>query len=246
MAWTKTTEAAHTAMTESRKKQSAKIGALPALIKKEFSRLFVSSHAQHGDETVIIKREGMLDLFHFLQDDRRCQFDMMIDLTAVDYLPRQPRFEVVYHFKSTTLHHRLRVKVLVEEAACEVDSILGLWVAADWYERECAEMYGITFTGHPNLKPLLLYEGFQGHPLRKDYDKFLMQPLVPMRLIRERHDYGEVFQPVQQAAEEPEGTTPDGGATEPELPPAEAAAPEGGTAAPEGGTAEPASGRESA
>jgi NADH-quinone oxidoreductase subunit C len=194
-------------MTESRTKQSAKTGALSALIKKEFSKLFVHNHAQHGDETVIIKRVGMLDLFRFLQNDRRCQFDMMIDLTAVDYLPRKPRFEVVYHFKSTTLHHRLRVKVQLEESACEVDSILELWVAADWYERECAEMYGITFTGHPNLKPLLLYEGFQGHPLRKDYDKNLMQPLVPMRLIRERHDYGEVFQPVLQAEQEPEGGT---------------------------------------
>lgn len=194
---------------------------MPALIKKEFSRLVVDSHAQHGDETVIIKREGMLDLFHFLQDDRRCQFDMMIDLTAVDYLPRQPRFEVVYHFKSTTLHHRLRVKVLVEEAACEVDSILELWVAADWYERECAEMYGITFTGHPKLIPLLLYEGFQGHPLRKDYDKFLMQPLVPMRLIRERHDYGEVFQPVQKAEPSPEDGAPEGESMESAVPAAE-------------------------
>ena len=187
-------------MTETQNKKPARAPVLTALIKKEFSKLFVECHVQHGDETVVIRREGMLELFRFLQNDRRCQFDMMIDLTAVDYLPRQPRFEVVYHFKSITLHHRLRVKVLVDEAACEVESIHGLWVAADWYERECAEMYGITFTGHPNLKPLLLYEGFKGHPLRKDYEKSLMQPLVPMRAVRERHDYGEVFQPVEVPA----------------------------------------------
>lgn len=198
-------------MTETKSNRSqkpARAPALTALIKKEFSKLFVGSHVQHGDETVIIKREGMLELFRFLQNDRRCQFDMMIDLTAVDYLPRQPRFEVVYHLKSTTLHHRLRLKLPVDEASCEVDSILGLWVAADWYERECAEMYGITFAGHPNLKPLLLYEGFQGYPLRKDYEKGLMQPLVPMRPVRERHDYGEVFQPVQMPAGEED--TPEG------------------------------------
>ena len=215
-------------MAENQKNPAGKPAALTALVKKEFPKLFVDSHAQHGDETVIIKREGMLDLFRFFRKDERCQFDMMIDLTAVDYLPRQPRFEVVYHFKSTILHHRLRVKVLVDEAACEVDSIHEIWVAADWYERECAEMYGITFLGHPNPKPLLLYEGFQGYPLRKDYEKKLMQPLVPMRPIRERHDYGEIFQYVQTPEQEPESGQQAGPAesgmaeAEPGIPAAEA------------------------
>ncbi len=180
-----------------------KMPALTALIKKEFPKLFLDSHAQHGDETVIVKRAGMLELFGFLQSDARCRFDMMIDLTAVDLLPRKPRFEVVYHLKSTTLHHRLRLKVPLQESACEVDSIMHLWVAADWYERECWEMYGIDFAGHPNLDFLLLYEGFQGHPLRKDYEKLLMQPLVPMLPVRERYDYGEVFRYVQKPAVEP-------------------------------------------
>ncbi|MCZ6645857.1 MAG: NADH-quinone oxidoreductase subunit C [SAR324 cluster bacterium] len=175
-----------------------KMPPLTALIKKDFPKLYLDSHAQHGDETVSIKRAGMLELFLFLKDDPRCKFDMMIDLTAVDYLPRSPRFEMVYHFKSSPLHHRLRVKIPLEESACQVDSIEPLWVAADWYERECWEMYGIDFQGHPNLKFLLRYEGFQGHPLRKDYDKLLMQPLVPMRPVAERHDYGEVFQYVQE------------------------------------------------
>jgi NADH-quinone oxidoreductase subunit C len=210
---------------------AGKTPALTALIKKEFSKLFVGGHAQHGDETVIIKRTGMLELFGFLQSDARCRFDMMIDLTAVDLLPRKPRFEVVYHLKSTTLHHRLRLKVPLEEAACEVDSIMHLWVAADWYERECWEMYGIDFAGHPNLDYLLLYEGFQGHPLRKDYEKALMQPLVPMRPVRERHDYGEVFRYVQKPAEQP-------AADEAEA--AEATAGEGEAAAPAAGKAEAA------
>jgi NADH-quinone oxidoreductase subunit C len=186
---------------------SAKPPPLTELLKKQFPDRVLDHHAQHGDETITVKREGMLDVFRFLRDDSRCRFDMMVDLTAVDYLPRKPRFEVVYHLKSTPLHHRLRVKIPLEEDQAEVDSIEPLWVAADWYERECWEMYGITFAGHPHLTYLLLYEGFQGHPLRKDYDKMIMQPLVPMREVRERHDYGEVFHYVERPAEA-EGETP--------------------------------------
>lgn len=171
-----------------------------ALLQGTFAGKVLGHHCQHGDETILIEREGMLDVFSFLKDDPRCAFEMMIDLTAVDYQPRAPRFEVVYHLKSLTLTHRLRVKVPLEEEAPEVDSILGLWVAADWYERECHEMYGIGFRGHPNLIPLLLYDGFEGHPLRKDYEKGLAQPLVPMRPVRERYNYGETFRPVENPA----------------------------------------------
>ena len=92
---------------------SAKPGALTALVKAQFAGQFLEAHAQHGDETVVVKREGMLELFRFLRDDARCRFDMMIDLTAVDYLPRKPRFEMVYHLKSTPLHHRHTVRVHV-------------------------------------------------------------------------------------------------------------------------------------
>lgn len=169
--------------------------ALTALLKKSFPEWILAHHNQHGDETVVIRREGMLELFTFLRDNWRFRFDMMIDLTAVDLLPGKPRFEVVYHFKSLQLHQRLRVKIPLAEEEAEVDSIQPLWVAADWYERECREMYGIEFKGHPDPRPLLLYEGFEGYPLRKDYHKELMQPLVPMRPVAERHDYGEVFKP---------------------------------------------------
>ena len=142
----------------------------------------------------------MLDVFSFLKNDSRCAFELMIDLTAVDYLPRTPRFEMVYHFKSLSLNHRLRVKIPVDEQTAEVDTIRELWIAADWYERECHEMYGIHFEGHPNLRPLLMYEGFEGYPLRKDYEKGRSQPLVPMRPVRERYNYGETFHPVKSTA----------------------------------------------
>ena len=175
--------------------------AVTALLLETFSGQVLEHHAQHGDETVILQREKMLDVFAFLKSDPRCAFEMMVDLTAVDRTPRRPRFDVVYHLKSLTLNHRLRVKVRVGEGpkgedGAQVDSIRELWIAADWYERECHEMYGVSFAGHPNLKPLLLYDGFKGHPLRKDYEKGLAQPLVPLRPVKERYDYGESFQPV--------------------------------------------------
>lgn len=170
---------------------------MTALLLETFGEQVLEHHNQHGDETVVIKREDMLTVMAFLKDDPRCALEMMIDLTAVDHMPRQPRFEVVYHFKSISLNHRLRVKVPQPETEPEVDSISELWVAAAWYERECHEMYGIGFLGNGDLRPLLLYEGFEGHPLRKDYDKGLAQPLVPMRPVRERYNYGESFRPVK-------------------------------------------------
>lgn len=172
---------------------------LTSLLREQFGERVLGHHAQHGDETVTLAREGMLDAFRFLKSDPRCAFELMIDLSAVDYLPRKPRFEVVVHLKSISLGHRLRVKIPVEEESAEVDSIRDLWIAADWYERECHEMYGIAFQGHPKLEPLLLYDGFQGYPLRKDYPKGRQQPLVPMRPVKERYDYGERFQPVTES-----------------------------------------------
>lgn len=182
--------------------------ALTALLQSTFANAVVDHHCQHGDETVIIHREGMLEVFRFLKEDPRCAFDMMIDLTAADYLPRAPRFELVVHLKSITLHHRLRIKVPLEEGAEEVDTISGLWVAANWYERECYDLYGIRFAGHPDLRRLLLYEEFQGHPLRKDYDYHVQQPLVPLRAVQERHDYEMVVE-YPTPAEDGDGDPPE-------------------------------------
>jgi NADH:ubiquinone oxidoreductase subunit D/NADH:ubiquinone oxidoreductase subunit C len=92
--------------------------------------------------------------------------------------PEQSRFAVVYHFYSTPHKHRLRLVVLVEESAAEVDSLTRLWPGADWLEREVWDMFGIVFRSHPNLKRILMYEGFEGHPLRKDYPVNKRQPLI--------------------------------------------------------------------
>jgi len=100
---------------------------------------------------------------------------------AVDYLPRVPRFEVVYHLYSVKKNHRVRVKVLVDGKSPSVPSLVGLWASADWMEREVWDLYGIRFDGHPDLRRILLYDEFEGHPLRKDYPKERRQPLVGPR-----------------------------------------------------------------
>ena len=108
-------------------------------------------------------------------------FDLLLDVTAVDWPQRMPRFEVVHHFYSTTQHVRLRLKTCVAEADPVVVSLVPLYGSAAFMERECHDMYGIVFRGNPDLRPILLYEGFTGHPLRKDYAKEHEQPLVRYR-----------------------------------------------------------------
>jgi NADH-quinone oxidoreductase subunit C len=108
-------------------------------------------------------------------------FDLFLDVTAVDWPGQDPRFEVVWHFYSTRHFCRVRVKTRVTEADPVVESLTPLYGAAAVMERECHEMYGIGFRGNADLRPMLLYEGFVGHPLRKDYVKEHEQPLVPYR-----------------------------------------------------------------
>jgi len=117
----------------------------------------------------------------FLRDDPATQFEMLSDVCAVDYLPRVPRFEVVYHLYSVAKNHRLRVKVICDGASPSVPSVTALWESANWMEREVWDLYGIRFDGHPDLRRILLYDEFEGHPLRKDYPKERRQPLVGPR-----------------------------------------------------------------
>ena len=108
-------------------------------------------------------------------------FDIFLDVTAVDWPDRDPRFEVVWHFYSTEHKVRVRVKARVAESSPVVASLTALYGSAAFMERECHDMYGIRFEGNADLRPILLYEGFEGHPLRKDYPKEREQPLVPYR-----------------------------------------------------------------
>ena len=101
-----------------------------------------------------------------------------MDLTAVDYWKRTPRFEVVYHFLSLKNLTRIRIKVPVGVRKLEVDSLTKIWPNANWYEREVYDMFGIHFIGHPDLRRILMYPEFEGYPLRKDYPIDKRQPRV--------------------------------------------------------------------
>ena len=152
-----------------------------SILKKKFGKTIIGSHSFRGDDTIIINKNYVLDVCRFLKEEKDLDFNFMMDLTAVDYLnqkDRKERFEVVYHFYSLKHNHRIRVKAPVSDADCAIDSIVPLWVGADWFEREAFDMYGIKFNNHPNLKRILLYEEFVGYPLRKDYPIRKRQPLI--------------------------------------------------------------------
>ena len=188
--------------------------ALASAIQGRFAPHLFGAHHYRGQETLVLKRDGLLDVARFLRDDPAMCFDFLMDLSAVDYLKfgtalssapalatpsplpyymtpkpdaepwerlvsnNEFRFEVVYHFYSSVHHHRLRVKVPVPSSDAAVASLTGLWASANWYEREAWDMFGIRFTGHPDLRRILMYEAFQGHPLRKDYPATKRQPLI--------------------------------------------------------------------
>jgi NADH-quinone oxidoreductase subunit C len=150
---------------------------LRKLIEK-FPEALLETHSHRKDDTAVVKKEYILRVFTFLRDDPDLLYNFMMDLTAVDYPGRDPRFEVVYHLYSLKYNTRVRVKAGVSEADCDIDSITSLWISADWFEREVFDLYGIHFKGHPDLRRILLYEGFEGHPLRKDYPLKKRQPLI--------------------------------------------------------------------
>ena len=141
----------------------------------------VDTHAHLGDATLLVRSERLIEVMRFLRDTSGLEFDMLSDLTCVDYLGETPRFEMVYHLYSVARNHRVRVKSRVPEADPCIDSCVPVWPGANWQEREVWDLYGIRFNGHPDLRRLLLYEEFEGHPLRKDYPKEKRQPLVGPR-----------------------------------------------------------------
>ena len=147
------------------------------LITKQLGEQVLGSGVAHGILVLDIGPDKVRAVADALKSGHG--FDMLLDVTAVDWLPREPRFDVVWHFSSTTRHVRVRVRTRVPESAPTVASLTPLYGSAAFMERECHEMYGIGFASNADLRPLLLYEGFVGHPLRKDYPKDREQPLVP-------------------------------------------------------------------
>ena len=134
-----------------------------------------------GEAVVLVAREQAADALRVLRTHGELQFDQLIDVTAVDYPGRTPRFEVVYQLRSLPHSHRLRVKVGVPEEDPAVPTASTLWKSALWAERETFDMFGIRFTGHPDLRRILMYPEFEGYPLRKDYPLMKRQPLIGER-----------------------------------------------------------------
>ncbi|MBI4372264.1 MAG: NADH-quinone oxidoreductase subunit C [Candidatus Omnitrophica bacterium] len=149
-------------------------------IKEKFLDDIYETREFRGDLVAVINKEIVTDLMAFLKEDSFFDFNILMDLTAVDYLGmgRIPRFDVVYHLYSLAKNHRLRVKAGVDEKEPSIDSLTSIWPIADWFEREVWDMFGIKFKGHPNLKRILMYDEFEGHPLRKDYPYNKRQPLI--------------------------------------------------------------------
>jgi NADH-quinone oxidoreductase subunit C len=121
-----------------------------------------------GQLTLTARADAIVAVMTFLRDDPRCQFISFIDVTAVDWPAREKRFDVVYHLLSPKRNLRVRVKVETDEVT-PVPSIIGVFRGADWFERETYDLYGVLFTGHPDMRRLLTDYGFEGHPLRKDF-----------------------------------------------------------------------------
>jgi NADH-quinone oxidoreductase subunit C len=129
----------------------------------------VTGHAiSHHELTVTAKAAEIVAVMRFLRDDPRCQFWSFIDVTAVDWPSRERRFDVVYHLLSPKQNTRVRVKIETDETT-PVPSIIDVFPGADWFERETYDLYGVLFTGHPDMRRILTDYGFDGHPLRKDF-----------------------------------------------------------------------------
>ena len=205
---------------------------LIATVLSKLGDLVVERYRERGDERIHVARENIVIVAQQLRDTPDLSFDMLLDVTAIDYLgqpdgfqikpqvwdknssawrrvqqsrhrlmlpDRGPlsRFTVVYHLFSTSLVHRLRIKCRVPECDPNIPSVTPVWTGANWLERETYDLYGIHFTGHPDLRRIYLYDEFVGHPLRKDYGKHDEQPIqeylgpgahLPRRPLPERSE----------------------------------------------------------
>ena len=159
-------------------------------VEKHFEDEVIDSHSRLGNDTVVVERDRLPEIVERLRDDDKTKMDFLRAITCVDYDNRVPRFEVVYVLYSMEEKHMLTLRVVVEEEDPTVPTISHLYGCAGWTEREVYDMYGIEFEGHPDMRRVLLYEEFEGHPLRKDYAKQDAQPRIDL-LTRERDSVEE-------------------------------------------------------
>jgi len=119
--------------------------------------------------SIYVERSSIRDACVLLRDDTDCPFNYLADITCVDWFPSEPRFEVVYHLLSISKKERVRLKVRLDGSSLALDSVTLVWPAANYFEREVFDLFGVRFAGHPYLRRLLMPEDWEGHPLRKDY-----------------------------------------------------------------------------
>lgn len=172
---------------------------LAAHIEMKCADAVLATEVAFGELNVTATLAGLLDLVEFLRTDTTCRFSSLVDITAVDYPQRPERFDMVYHFLSMYRNQRIRVKVAVREDDL-VPSLIDIHPSANWFEREVFDMFGILFSGHPDLRRLLTDYGFRGHPLRKDfpttgyvevrYDEVQKRVVYePVRLVQEYRQF---------------------------------------------------------
>ena len=168
---------------------------LGAYLAERLGPALISSRIALGELTVQAKAADIVKVATYLRDATPCQFSCIIDVTAVDWPSREQRFDVVYHLLSPRLNQRVRVKVMTDEVT-PVPSLIEVYRGADWFERETYDLYGVLFTGHPDMRRILTDYGFEGHPLRKD---FPLTGFVEVRYDDEQKRV--VYEPVRLAQE---------------------------------------------
>ena len=169
----------------------SRLDALGQMIVATLPGAAIGHSVSFGQLSVTVEAAKIVDVARFIRDDQRCRFVNITDVTAVDYPGREKRFDVVYHFLSPTLNTRIRLRLEASETT-QVPSLIDVFPGADWFERETYDLYGVIFTGHPDMRRLLTDYGFDGHPLRKDF------PLTGF--VEVRYDDAEkrvVYEPVR-------------------------------------------------
>lgn len=172
---------------------------LAAIIELKQPEAVVASMVAFGDLTLVVNLANLPGLVEFLRDDPACRFSTLVDITAVDHPERSTRFDLVYHFLSMYRNHRIRLKVKLAEDEM-APSLVDIHQSANWFEREVFDMFGILFSGHPDLRRILTDYGFRGYPLRKDfpttgytevrYDDALKRVVYePVKLVQEYRQF---------------------------------------------------------
>jgi NADH-quinone oxidoreductase subunit C len=157
-------------------------------LKARFGAAILETHSDFGDDTAVVDAAQWKAIGRFLREDPALDFDMPVDLCGVDYPKRLPRMEVVLHLYSVGRRHRVRVKARVGDEdmeGAELDSLVSIWPGLNWLEREVFDMSGVRFRGHPDLRRILMYPEFEGHPLQRTYPADRTQPLVAYRTEEE-------------------------------------------------------------